>query len=66
MNALAHTILVGLTLWLSQIQPTAANPQAGKIDGARSTRSQCGCTKVASFPPSVTIMKFRLPLSPVK
>jgi len=36
MNALA-TILVGLTLWLGQIQPTAANPQAGKIDGARST-----------------------------
>ena len=37
MKALAHIILGGLTLWLGQTQPTTANAQAAKIDGARST-----------------------------
>lgn len=37
MKALAHIIFAGLTPWLGQTQPTTANPQAGKIDGDRST-----------------------------
>ena len=37
MNALVHTILAGLLLLFGQIQPSAANPQVGKIDSTRST-----------------------------